>query len=153
MPNTTLGQRLAAALLASEIGQPADLARAAKTSTATISNWMKDAVTPENVKAIQLFQIADAVGADPRYLLFGTHSKPRVNDSHGSYSAQQSSESQPVKQEEWTLAFQLVAEALDDRGLTLPPAKRAEVTLLAYELLQEGLQRAKVLRFVQAAAA
>ncbi|WWW37231.1 helix-turn-helix transcriptional regulator [Stenotrophomonas rhizophila] len=129
-----------------QLAKPADLARASDTTTATISNWLNDNVVPEHVKAVQLFKIADAVGIDPRELLLGEASKA-AGTEHSSLP------SQPVTLDDWIVAFQLVAEALDDRGLTLPPNKRAEVTLLAYDLLQEGLQRAKVLRFVQAAAA
>lgn len=149
MTTSTLGSRLSAAMLASDIGTAADLARRAESTTATISNWMNDMVDPDHVKAVQLFKIADAVHADPRALLLGTPSTNAVREHRTPVAA----ESQPVKPEDWILAFQLVAEALDDKGLTLPPAKRAEVTLLAYELLQDGLQQAKVLRFVQAAAA
>lgn len=146
MPNRTLGQRLLGAMQAAGLAKPADLARASDTTTATISNWLNDNVVPEHVKAVQLFKIADAVAIDPRELLIGERSSPAP-------SAHPSAPSQPVTLDDWIVAFQLVAEALDDRGLTLPPNKRAEVTLLAYDLLQEGLQRAKVLRFVQAAAA
>jgi len=131
---------------AAQLARPADLARASDTTTATISNWLNDNVVAEHVKAVQLFKIADAVNVDPRELLLGEPSKSRA-------AANDSAPSQPVILDSWIVAFQLVAEALDERGLALPPNKRAEVTLLAYELLQEGLQRAKVLRFVQAAAA
>lgn len=146
MSNQTLGQRLQSAMQAAKLAKPADLARASDTTTATISNWLNDNVVAEHVKAVQLFKIADAVGIDPRELLLGEASKAGNPDLS-------SLPSQPVTLDDWIVAFQLVAEALDDRGLTLPPNKRAEVTLLAYDLLQEGLQRAKVLRFVQAAAA
>jgi len=131
---------------AARLAKPADLARASDTTTATISNWLNDNVVAEHVKAVQLFKIADAVGIDARELLLGEPSKTATRD-------EVSAPSQPVTLDDWIVAFQLVAEALDERGLTLPPNKRAEVTLLAYDLLQEGLQRAKVLRFVQAAAA
>lgn len=145
MPNRTLGQRLQSAMQSARLAKPADLARASDTTTATISNWLNDNVVPEHVKAVQLFKIADAVAIDPRELLLGEASRAGA--------VELSAPSQPVTLDDWIVAFQLVAEALDDRGLTLPPNKRAEVTLLAYDLLQEGLQRAKVLRFVQAAAA
>lgn len=146
MPKRTLGERLLGAMQAARLAKPADLARASDTTTATISNWLNDNVVAEHVKAVQLFKIADAVGIDARELLLGEPSKAVTRD-------EVSAPSQPVTLDDWIVAFQLVAEALDERGLTLPPNKRAEVTLLAYDLLQEGLQRAKVLRFVQAAAA
>lgn len=142
MARDTLGKRLSAAMAGMK---PAELARRAESTTATISNWMNDNVLPEHVKAVQLFKIADAVGADPRELLTGSPSS--VADARAEYA------SQPVQLDNWKMAFQLVAEALDDRGLTLPPDKRAEVTLLAHDLLVEGLQAAKVLHFVKRAAA
>lgn len=146
MPPDTLGKRLTAAMAGMK---PADLARAADSTTATISNWMNDNVLPEHVKAVQLFKIADAVNSDARELLMGGSATGRgsLNEERGVYA------SQPVQLDNWKMAFQLVAEALDDRGLTLPPDKRAEVTLLAHDLLVEGLQAAKVLHFVKRAAA
>jgi hypothetical protein len=60
-----------------------------------------------------------------------------------------SSASQSVSLQDLTLAVQLVEEALE--GLTLPPPKKAELTVTVYELLGEGLTQAKVLRFVRAA--
>ncbi|KAG0905567.1 hypothetical protein G6F32_017153 [Rhizopus arrhizus] len=49
--------------------RPADLARAAKSTTATISNWLNDHVSASHVKAAQLFRIADAAKLDARELL------------------------------------------------------------------------------------
>lgn len=149
MPRETIGQRLTTAMNRLGIHQ-AELARRAKISTATMANWLGDNVEVEHIKASTLFQIADAAQIDARELLYGDSTPPawKVNDNQPpAYS------SQLVQLEEWKVAFQLVAEVLDDRGLTLPPAKRAEVTLLAHDLLVEGMQQAKVLRFVQAAAA
>jgi transcriptional regulator with XRE-family HTH domain len=148
MAYQTLGQRLQAAIKAKGI-HPAELARRAGTTTATITNWTNDNVVIDHVKAKMLFQIADAAGINARELLLGEADAAGIGvaETPGNYP------SQPLQLDDWKIAFQLVAEALDDRGLSLPPAKRAEVTLLAYELLQEGMQRAKVLRFVQAAAA
>lgn len=149
MERTTLGTRLKAAM--QRLGyKPADLARAADSSTATVSNWLNDNVASEHVKAEQLFRIADAAQIGARELLLGEaepYAKTSVAEPSSAYA------SQPVQLDQWILSFQLVSEALDDKGLTLPPAKRAEVTLLAHELLTEGMPRAKVLRFVQAAAA
>jgi len=153
MPSQSLGQRLESRMREREL-QPAEVARRAKTTEATIHNWLKDKVRPEHVKAAQLFNIAEAVGADPRELLLG-HTAPyraswRVAD------AAPVEASHVLKPEALTLAFQLATEvedALQRQARTLPPTKRAELTQLAYELLDEGLPRAKVLRFVLAAAA
>lgn len=48
------------------------------------------------------------------------------------------------------LSLQLASEALGEK--TLPPAKHAELVGLIYELLEEGLPEATVLRFARAAA-
>lgn len=61
--------------------------------------------------------------------------------------------SQPVQHDLAKIALQLVSEVLDDNHLTLPPEKRAELTLAVFELLQNGVPEAKLLRFVVAAVA
>lgn len=149
MPRTTIGQRLKKAMNALGIHQ-AELARRADVSTATMANWLNDKVETEHVKAAALFQIANAAGLTGHELLYDTPERTppgHVGEDPAVYT------SQPLQLDNLKIALQLVAEALDDRGLTLPPEKRAEVTLLAYELLLEEMPRARVLRFVQAAAA
>lgn len=59
--------------------------------------------------------------------------------------------SQSVSLPNLTLAVQLAFEVLSDAGLKLPPPKFAELTTTLYELIEEGLPRAKVLRFARAA--
>jgi hypothetical protein len=59
--------------------------------------------------------------------------------------------SQAVRQQTLTIALQLASEALGKKEL--PAAKHAELVSLIYELLDEGLPEAKVLRFARAAAA
>lgn len=131
----------------------ASVANDAGTTEGTISNWVNDSVSPDNVKAAMLFAIADAVKEDPRYLLGGSRRTVAqlnvVREHQATYAVEPS---QPVQLETWKIAFQLVAEALGN-DLTLPPEKQAEVTLLTHDLLTEGMPRAKVLRFVRAAAA
>lgn len=127
---------------------PADLARASDSTTATVSNWRNGMVNPEHVKAAQLFKIADALKVDGRWLLLGSFGPTGVHDpgtAHG--------ESHPVKSEVLKLAIQQVREVLEERNKSLPPAKEAEAIQLAYDLLEEGLPQAKVLRFVLAAVA
>lgn len=138
MKPQTLGSRLREAMERKELS-PAALARDAGTSGATISNWLNDLVRPEHVKAAQLYQIADAAGINDRELLLGDAGAPVAHSSH------------PVKSEVLTLALQLVYEALESRSLILPPAKQAEAVQIAFDLLEEGMPRAKVLRFVLAA--
>lgn len=127
---------------------PADLARASESTTATVSNWRNGNVNPEHVKAAQLFKIADALKVDGRWLLLGEFGPAQVNESRAGYGP-----SHPVKLDVLTIAIQQVTEALAERDMTLPPAKQAEAIQLAYDLIEEGMPRAKVLRFVLAAVA
>jgi len=147
MASESLSTRLAAALRDSGIS-PVALAEKAGTTEATISNWLNGKVMADHVKAAMLLRMAQAVGASPYWLLFG-----EGNQHAGQPNAPDTGPSQSVKSEPLMLAIQLVTEHLEGRGKTLPPAKRAEAITLAYELLEEGLPEAKVLRFVRAAAA
>lgn len=148
MARETIGTRLQAAMDARGL-RAAEVARLSRSTSATISNWLKDNVEPEHVKAEQLFRIAHAVGLPGYELLTGSTSYLEPRGVAGTATTY---ESQPVQLEDWKIAFQLVAEALGEK-LELPPSKHAEVTLLTHELLTEGMPRAKVLRFVRAAAA
>ncbi len=145
---STLGSRLKTALDRANL-RPASAARLAGTTEATLSNWLKDNVKADHVKALQLFRISEAVKVDPRELLLGERasSQFRIAEPAPGY------QSQPVKPELWTIAIQLVIETLKERNVDLPPAKQAEAMMLAYDLLDEGMPRAKVLRFVLAAVA
>lgn len=129
----------------------AEVARRARTTEATVSNWLGDKISPDHVKATMLLSIADAVEMDPRELLLGEPS--RTNTVHETAPAYRSQDLQP---DTLTLAFQLATDALAElgkHGKTLPPSKLGEIAKVAFELLEEGLPRAKVLRFVLAAAA
>lgn len=149
MHRETIGERLQKAMKARDL-YPAKLALLSGTTKETIGNYMHDRVSPDHVKAVQLFRIANAVGLTGYELLTG-ESEPI---SHGCVAAEPAPyPSHPVQLNEWKIAFQLVAEVLDDRGLSLPPGKRAEVTLLAHDLLVDGMQQARVLQLVRAAAA
>jgi transcriptional regulator with XRE-family HTH domain len=141
----TLGQRLEAAMKRKSMSA-ADVARAARTTEATVSNWIKDNVQTQHVKAIHLFSIADAVGMSARELLTGG-TDFRVAEDAAQYS------SQPVQREVYKIAVQLVSEALEEKKRKLPPPKLAETVDIAYDMLTEGLPQAKVLRFVLAAVA
>lgn len=59
--------------------------------------------------------------------------------------------SQPLRRDDLKMALQLATEALGDK--VLPPDKHSELVTLIYELLEEGLPEAKVLRFARAASA
>lgn len=144
MATSTLGTRLRAAMLRRK-QNPATLARAAGTTEASVSNWLNDNVKVDHVKAVQLFRIADAAGIDPRELLLDDG--VRVGESPAPYA------SHAVKPEVLKLSIQLVTEVLEQGNRELPPAKQAEAIQIAYDLLEEGLPQAKVLRFVLAAVA
>lgn len=55
--------------------------------------------------------------------------------------------SQALRREDLMMALQLASEALGNK--VLPPDKHAELVTLLYELLEEGLPEAKVLRFAR----
>lgn len=59
-------------------------------------------------------------------------------------------QSQVLSQEDLTMAVQLASEALEERNGTLPPAKFAELVIVIFELLRDGLPEAKVLRLARA---
>lgn len=149
MARKSLGERLQ--LRMTELGlHAAEVARRAKTTEATVSNWVLNNVKADHVKALMLLNIADAVEIDPRELLLGEPSAyAGVRESHGRYL------SQDLQPDTLTVAFQLATEveeaALAKKGKPLPPTKRAEIAKMAYELLEEDLPRAKVLRFVLSA--
>lgn len=61
----------------------------------------------------------------------------------------ENSNSQSLRRDDLKIAIQLAADALGDKSL--PPPKHAELVALIYELLEEGLPEAKILRFARAA--
>ena len=150
MPVNSIGSRLASRMDELDL-HAAEVARRARTTEATISNWVADKISPDHVKATMLLNIADAIQMDPRELLLGERrAASSVHEHGGSYT------SQDLQPDTLTLAFQLATDALAElgkHGKTLPPSKLGEIAKVAFELLEEGLPRAKVLRFVLAAAA
>ncbi len=148
MKNGTLSTRLAEALADADL-KPADLARLADTTDATISNWLKGTALVEHVKAINLFRIAEVLRVSPQWLLLGEGSKSAAAGP----IAGPAQSSQPVKPEVLTIAMELTSEALEGRGRELPLPKRAQLLAAIYELLEDGVPEAKVLRFARSAAA
>jgi transcriptional regulator with XRE-family HTH domain len=148
MSEATLSSRLQSALAEKGLS-PAALAAKVGATEATVSNWLNDKVQADHVKAALLLKIWDALDVLPQWLLFGT-GRRRMNSLANDVAP---GPSHAVKPETLTIALQLVAESLDEKDLALPPAKRAELTALVYELLEEGMPEAKVLRFARAAAA
>ena len=151
MSNGQFSSRFSEALRKSGLS-PSELAAKVGTTDATISNWQNDKVQIDHVKAALLLKISAAINIDPYALLFGdkeTSMGKHVRDNSPAYLQQ----SQVLKPETLKLAIQLASEQLDNKGLTLPPEKHAELVTLMYELLDEGLPEAKVLRFARVTAA
>ncbi|MEE9876543.1 MAG: transcriptional regulator [Stenotrophomonas maltophilia] len=135
----TLGQRLAAAMKKAGHPRPADLARAAKSTTATISNWLNDHVSASHVKAEQLFRIADAAKLDARELLYGV-SGLGVGEPGNAYIPSQ------AHLDVWQDAYELVSHLVAENGLEIDHRRHAALDLLAFELLMDGFSRSKVAR-------
>ncbi|CAM0123504.1 transcriptional regulator [Stenotrophomonas geniculata] len=119
--------------------RPADLARAAKSTTATISNWLNDHVSASHVKAEQLFRIADAAKLDARELLYGV-SGLGVGEPGNAYIPSQ------AHLDVWQDAYELVSHLVAENGLEIDHRRHAALDLLAFELLMDGFSRSKVAR-------
>lgn len=119
--------------------RPADLARAAKSTTATISNWLNDHVSASHVKAEQLFRIADAAKLDARELLYGV-SGLGVGEPGNAYIPSQ------AHLDVWQDAYELVSHLVAENGLEIDHRRHAALDLLAFELLMDGFSRTKVAR-------
>nr|WP_295570959.1 transcriptional regulator [uncultured Stenotrophomonas sp.] len=137
----TLGQRLAAAMKKAGHPRPADLARAAKSTTATISNWLNDHVSASHVKAEQLFRIADAAKLDARELLYGVSGRG-VGEPGNAYIPSQ------AHLDVWQDAYELVSHLVAENGLEIDHRRHAALDLLAFELLMDGFSRSKVARIL-----
>lgn len=119
--------------------RPVDLAHASHSTTATISNWLKDQVKADHVKAEQLFRIADAVKLDARELLFGPRGRSISEDGPGyAYNA--------IEKSHWVNSFALVSEMLQLPEPAIGLDRQAVLTLMAYDLLVEGVSRGRIVR-------
>lgn len=119
--------------------RPADLARAAKSTTATISNWLNDHVSASHVKAEQLFRIADVAKLDARELLYGVNGRG-VGEPGNAYIPSQ------AHLDVWQDAYELVSHLVAENGLEIDHRRHAALDLLAFELLMDGFSRSKVAR-------
>lgn len=147
MTTSTLSARLREAMTDAKI-TPTELARRANTSVATVGNWLNDRVQVEQVKGALLLQMCRALRIQPEWLLFGDGEKSAT--TRGPAAAIEPSH--PVKQPVLTSAVQLVGSILQESELPMAPEKQAELITLVYDLLEEGMPEAKVLRFARAAA-
>lgn len=135
-----LGRRLSAVL--DEIGTRRKAADVANRSTDQLAKYEKGLTEPP-FSAIA--SLCLAAGVRMEWVATG------IGEMHNNpWEGAQGGNSQPLRPDELTIALQLASEALGDK--VLPPAKYAELVVLIYELLDEGLPEAKVLRFARAAA-
>lgn len=148
MATSTLSTRFREAMADAKMTQ-VELAERAGVSAVTVGNWQNDRVQPEQVKAVMLLTFARILRVRPEWLLLGEG--PRLTTAR--VAGEDDPASHPVKLAVLTSALQLVTETLQERRATLAPDKHAELISLVYELLDEGMPEAKVLRFARAAAA
>lgn len=125
--------------LVDHFGSIASIAKKCVLAESTVKKWVDGISDPSRGRCIRL---ARGTGASLLWLVAGEGPMWETEIA-------QQSHSQPVRQEELTMALQLADEALEDKFL--PREKRAELTALIYDMLVEGLPQAKVLRFVRAA--
>lgn len=117
---------------------PADLARAAKTTTATVSNWTGGKVRAEHAKAEVLFRIADALNVDPRWLLDGDGRS--VRETMQPYGHLQ--ESTHLRD-----AILLTQTIIQDMRQKPSPEVQVMAIMTAVEMLAEGASNDIVKRF------
>ena len=133
-----IGTRISA--VSSAIGSRKDAALVAQVSTDSLQRYIREENMPPFDVAARL---CAAAGVRLDWLV--TAQEPMRT----SENATQSAVSHALRRDDLTMALQLAAEALEDKYL--PPPKHAELVTLIYELLEEGLPQAKVLRFARAA--
>ena len=122
------------------IGTRAAAALAAGISAAALQRYIREENTPPfDVVA----RLCSAAGGRMEWIASGAGAKLAKDETPVS------TVSQTLRREDLTMALQLAAEALEDKSLS--PPKHAELVTLIYELLEEGLPEAKVLRFARAA--
>jgi len=120
------------------IGTRISAAAAAGISPAALQRYIREENTPPFDVAVRLCQAANA---RLEWLATG--------EGQMSQGAVADTVSQALRRDDLKMAIQLAAEALGDKAL--PPPKHAELVTLIYELLEEGLPEAKILRFARAA--
>jgi transcriptional regulator with XRE-family HTH domain len=104
-------------------------------------------VSEENMPPFDVIaRLCAATGVRMEWLAWN---KAPMKEGPGVSETAPQSQSQAVRYDVLTVAIQLAEEALE--GRTLPTEKRAELVGLIYEMLEEGLPNAKVLRFARAA--
>lgn len=160
--------RMRRARLRAGFKSQADAAREIGCERGTVSMWEAPSSPTESVSAEYLLSTARAYKVKPEWLneggkddgypwvgqvveFGGKATAPR--DLARRLGVESAGPSQSVKPETLTIAIQLVYELLDERRLTLPVPKRAQVISLVYALLEEGLPEAKVLDFARMAVA
>lgn len=133
-----LGRRLSAVL--DKIGTRRKAAQIAGRSTDQLSKYEKGMAEPPFSAVASLCLEA---GARMEWLATGEGAMQATQAWQGVRDGASLAVRQPVLM----MALQLASEALGEKEL--PPAKHAELVSLIYELLEEGLPEAKVLRFAR----
>lgn len=128
--------------LVKAVGSVAEIARKCGFPESTVKNWADGGADPSRERCVLL---ARGTGASVLWLVTGEGPMWAADIAQAASPEQ----SQGLRRDDLTMALQLAAEALE--GKSLPPPKHAELVTLIYELLEEGLPEAKVLRFARAA--
>ena len=124
-----LGSRLLAVV--DRIGTRQKASEISGRSTDQIAKYIKGAAEPP---FIPLGKLCAAAGVSMEWLATGKD-LPQPAETNNS---------QTVRQDDVTLAVQLLREELDNKHLWLPPAKHAEAVLILAQLLASGLPDAEV---------
>lgn len=135
--------RLRMDLLIKEFGSAAEIARRCGFSEAVIRSWRDGASDPSRARCIAL---ARGTGTSLLWIVDGEG--PRSRAEFSQFMAQQS-RFQPVRYDVLKVALQLAEELTE--GKVLSTEDRAELVGLIYEMHEEGLPEAKILRFARAA--
>lgn len=109
------------------------IANALGKSRGTIYNWIANCNVP-----LDKFAMLQQHGIDAGYILTGQHANnaPSILDMH-----------------RFQLAIEAVEEGLDATNRTMAPAKKAELFLAVYEMMEEPtVTKARVLQLVKLAA-
>jgi len=124
--------------------KPVDAARAAGMPD---SQGMRDVLSGRKRLTVELLAALVPVGIDVSYVVTGQHS------AKASARAVSKGESALSDRARLAAAVGAVEEGLSETKRKLPPAKRAELILAAYDLMAEPQQtRANVIRLVRMAA-
>jgi transcriptional regulator with XRE-family HTH domain len=139
IPSPGIGRRISEA--ADRLGTRTSAYKVMGVSSAALQRYIKEENSPP-FDALARLCVATSVSLD----WLATGEGEVLTEARQAAPLQSS---QPLRRQDLTLALQLAAEALGNK--VLPLEKHAELVMLLYELLEEGVPQAKVLRFARAA--